>query len=340
MSFSHAIRPRLPAGMPRPASLAALRDRIRQIELPLRHGVLPFGVPAIDDALPGGGLARGAVHEILGAGGDEEDGAAAAGFAAAILARIGSSPMPTSSSHRCAMGPSLSPLKGGEGKPGRLVIPLSALGGGEGRGEVGDSRALGTGPVLWCLKRPDLYGPGLMAHGLDPARLVLVSASRDDAILWAMEEGLRTPGLAAVVGEIGRLSMVAGRRLQLAAERSGVTAFVLRRWRNGEEAAAERERPSAALTRWRVTSLPSRDELRLRNDPKLQHLIGRPRWRVELLRCRGGVPAQWVVEVADATGHVCLSAELADRPAAAPKQKMGRREADRFDAEPGQRRAG
>jgi protein ImuA len=134
--------------------------------------------------------------------------------------------------------------------------------------------------------------------------------------------------------------MVAGRRLQLAAERSGVTAFVLRRWRNGEEAAAERERPSAALTRWRVASLPSFDELRLRDAPRLRHLIGRPRWRVELLRCRGGVPALWDVEVADATGHVCLSAELADRPAAAPKQKMGRREADRLDAEPERRRAG
>jgi protein ImuA len=200
---------------------------------------------------------------------------------------------------------------------------------------VGDSRALGAGPVLWCLKRPDLYGPGLMAHGLDPALLVLVGAPRDDAILWAMEEGLRTQGLAAVVGEIGRLPMVAGRRLQLAAERSGVTALVLRRWRNGEEAARERERPSAALTRWRVASLPSFDEPRLRDDPRLRHLIGRPRWRVELLRCRGGVPALWNVEVADATGHVCLSAELADRPAAAI-----RREADRFDAEPERRRTG
>src|SRR5438445_708947 len=134
----------------RTATLTALRQRIRRIEAPSRHGVLPFGVAAIDNALPGGGLALGSVHEILGAGGDEEDGAAAAGFAAGIIARIGSSPMPTSSSHRCAMGPSLSPLKGGEGKPGRLVIPLSALGGGEGRGEVGDSRALWTGPVLWC----------------------------------------------------------------------------------------------------------------------------------------------------------------------------------------------
>ena len=32
--------------------------------------------------------------------------------------------------------------------------------------------------------------------------------------------------------------------------------------------------------------------------------IGRPRWRVELLRVRGGMPGSWDVEVADATGHV------------------------------------
>jgi protein ImuA len=255
-------------GMFRPAnsSLTALRDRIRQIERPARHGVLPFGVAALDGALPGGGLALGAVHEILGAGGDEEDGAAAAGFAAGILARLG-------------------------------VIP-----------------------VLWCLRRPDLYGPGLLVHGLDPARLVLVEASCDEAILWAVEEGLRAgsaSGLAAVVGEIGHLPIVAGRRLQLAAERSGVTALILRRWRSAQEAAAERARPSAALTRWRVAALPSAEiagELG----------IGRPRWRVALLRVRGGEPGVWDVEVADATGHVSLSAGLADRPAAPA----------RLDAEP------
>src|SRR5437899_7145682 len=74
------------------ATLTALRQRIRQIEAPARHGVLPFGVAAIDRALPGGGLALGAVHEILGQGGDEEDGAAAAGFAAGILARLNPHP--------------------------------------------------------------------------------------------------------------------------------------------------------------------------------------------------------------------------------------------------------
>jgi len=266
MSFSQVMRHDFSEEMPRPGPLATLRERIRQIEQPRSHGVLPFGIAAIDRALPGGGLALGAVHEILGQGGDEEDGAAACGFIAGILARI---------------------------RPG---------------------------PVLWCLKRPDLYGPGLLARGLDPARLIVVSAPRDEDILWAVEEGLRAPGLIAVVGEIGRLPLVAGRRLQLAAEHSGVTAFLLRRWRNSEEAARERERPSAAVTRWRIAALPARDI----EDPRLRHLIGQPRWRVELLRCRGGVPAEWIVEVADATGHVRLSPELADRPAAAQQ----------FDTEP------
>src|SRR5204862_4787432 len=231
-----------------------------------------------------------------------------------------------------------------------LSAPLGPWRGGEGRGEVGDSRALGTGPVLWCLKRPDLYGPGLLAHGLDPGRLVIVCAKRDDELVWAIEEGLRSPGLAAVVGEIGRLPMVAGRRLQLAAERSGVTAFLLRRWRNGEQARAERERPSAALTRWRIAALPSdpHPSTAPRRTPspvipgsspgrggvgwgqsgvREGNWIGTPRWRVALLRCRGGAPAQWGVEsgavpmalgVAGAAGHVALSAALADRPAAPP----------------------
>jgi hypothetical protein len=84
--------------MPRSANLAVLRDRIRQIEQPLRHGVLPFGVAAIDNALPGGGLARGAVHEILGQGG------AILLVAAGILARIG--PHPASASRVLRDAPS------------------------------------------------------------------------------------------------------------------------------------------------------------------------------------------------------------------------------------------
>jgi hypothetical protein len=304
--------------MSQAVSLTTLRDRIRQIERPARHGVLPFGVTAIDRALPGGGLALGAVHEILGQGGDEEDGATAAGFAAGILARLSlCSISPTSTR---PSSPPIGPWRAERELLRRPGLPSPPFRG-EREGptpqawesEVGRlAIGVGFGPVLWCLKRPDLHGPGLSAHGFDPARLVIVAAPRDEEILWAIEEGLRIPGLAAVVGEVGRLPMVAGRRLQLAAERSGVTALLLRRWRNGEEAAAERERPSAALTRWRIAALPSRD-IPLQREGN--NWIGSPRWRVELLRCRGGVPAAWDVEVADATGHVSVSAELADRPA-------------------------
>ena len=261
-------------------SLTALRERVRRIERPTAtaYGVTPFGLAAIDRVLPGGGLARGALHEILGAGGDEEDGGLAAAFAAGILAR--------------------------------LVIASG-------------------GVVLWCLPRPDLYGPGLAAHGLDPARLVLVRARRDAEILWAMEEGLRASGLAAVVGEVGALDMVASRRLQLAAEHSGVTALVLRRWRGGGEAQRERNRPNAAATRWRIAALPSLPRpffFAARAEPPPIPSpargggsgwgtgIGQPRWRVELRRCRGGAPACWTVEVTDATGSLSLAAAMADRP--------------------------
>ncbi len=48
-------------------------------------------------------------------------------------------------------------------------------------------------------------------------------------MLLAMEEGLRHADLAAVVCEMsGRFGLTASRRLQLAAEASGVTAFALR----------------------------------------------------------------------------------------------------------------
>jgi len=173
---------------------------------------------------------------------------------------------------------------------------------------------IGDGLVLWALRRGDLYGPGLAEHGLDPARIVRIVASRDDDILWALEEGLRgsnSPGgIAAVVGEVGRLPMVAGRRLQLAAERSGVTALLLRRWRNAAEAAAERGRPSAAVTRWRIASIPSL--------PGSEPGVGTLRWRVELLRCRSAEAANltWDVEVADASGLISVPAGLADRPIA------------------------
>ena len=68
--------------------LSALRLRLQSLDgAARRRAVLPFGVPAIDTRLPEGGLALGAVHEVIGGGNGAIDGAAAALFAAGIAAR-------------------------------------------------------------------------------------------------------------------------------------------------------------------------------------------------------------------------------------------------------------
>jgi protein ImuA len=171
-------------------------------------------------------------------------------------------------------------------------------------------------PVLWCLGEGDLYAPGLAALGLDPQRLILARSPRSQEVLWAMEEGLRNRALAAVVGEIDALSLPASRRLLLATEASGVTGFALRRWRSDRVAAAQRLAPNAAQTRWRVMPLPGDVSA---GEPG----VGRPRWQVELWRCRGGAVGSWVMEACDATGHMSLVAAMANRSAAQSTSQAG-----------------
>lgn len=162
------------------------------------------------------------------------------------------------------------------------------------------------GLVLWCLAHPDLFAPALAGVGLHPDRVIYVEAGDETGVLQAVEEGLRHGGLAGVVGEAGRLSLAASRRLQLAAEATGVPGLLLRGWQ--DEAVAASAQPSAAVSRWRVSALPS--------SPLPVAGIGRARWRVELLRCRGGEPWSWELEACDAQGRLAVPAELADRPAA------------------------
>ncbi|TPG40522.1 damage-inducible mutagenesis protein [Sphingomonas koreensis] len=163
------------------------------------------------------------------------------------------------------------------------------------------------GPVLWCLRWRDLFAPALHLAGLHPDRVIHVEAGSDVNVLLAMEECLRHAGLAGVVGEIGKYSTTASKRLQLAAEGSGVAAFVFRRACRCEQTGEG----TAAVTRWRITAAPSEDL----GIPSL----GRPRWRVELERVRGGNPHAWIVEGCDAQGRITFPAALVDRPAAQEK---------------------
>ena len=159
------------------------------------------------------------------------------------------------------------------------------------------------GKVLWCVTRPDLFAPALAQAGLPPSRVIYVEAGDEKAVLACFEEGLRHGGLGAVIAEVARLSMTASRRLQLAAEGSDTIGIAVRRWRRQAEA-ADFGQPTAAVTRWRVTTLPS--------SPLPVPGVGRARWQLELIRCRAGDSADFIVEACDAEGRLALPAELAD----------------------------
>jgi protein ImuA len=164
-----------------------------------------------------------------------------------------------------------------------------------------------NGSILWCMTQADLFAPAIAQAGLDPDRIIYVEARDEAAILSCFEEGLRHGGLGGVVAEVARLSMTASRRLQLAAEGSGTIGIAIRRWRRLAEA-ADFGQPTASSTRWRVTAVPS--------DPLPVPGVGRHRWFVELIRCRAGESADFLVEGCDATGCLALPADLADRSAA------------------------
>lgn len=202
-------------------------------------GVIPLGAETAG-LLPGGGLRKGALHEVAAAA--YRDMGAATGFAAALAS---------------------------------AAMRHSAR------------------PVLWCeTARPPfdmgrLYGAGLAAFGLDPARLIIALPPSDTDCLWIMEEALRARAFAAVLGEVdGRsaaLTLAATRRLQLAAEETETPAMLF----TGHGKAAA----SVAVTRWHVAAGPSEARAGVEADERLP---GLPRWAVSLVRCRGGQPGTWL----------------------------------------------
>ncbi|UVC11811.1 damage-inducible protein [Rhizobium sp. TH2] len=169
------------------------------------------------------------------------------------------------------------------------------------------------GKVLWCMTRADLFAPALAQVGLPPSRVIYVEAGDEKALLACMEEGLRHGGLGAVVGEVARLSIAISRRLQLAAESSGTTGIAIRRWRSGPEA-SDFGQPTASVTRWRVSVLPS--------SPLPVPGVGRARWLLELIRCRAGESADFEVEAPDAKGRIALPSDMAY---GSPQTNIGRR---------------
>jgi protein ImuA len=231
--------------------MAELRRLLPRLGDDRRQSPLPFGLEAIDSHLPDGGLAGGALHEVVPA--TEGAIASAFGFLAAILARL---------ARAC---------------PLLLIIP---------RHRLRPYRSHGR-----------LHGHGLdTVLGLDPARVILVETAHRKETLWAMEEALHSQAPAAVVGAIDTLDLKSSQRLHLAATDAGLPLFLIR--------PAPTLDASAAATRWRIgTAQAARDRF---------GLFARPRWHLQLERCRNGRPGEWVVEYDHVAHRFSLAAALAD----------------------------
>ncbi|MFC3197916.1 ImuA family protein [Parapedobacter deserti] len=135
---------------------------------------------------------------------------------------------------------------------------------------------------LWISNSKVLFPPAIRAFGVEPDRIVFVDMARQRDVLWAMEEGLKCPGLAAVVAEVRELEFVQSRRLQLAVEKSRIMGFVLRS--NPRKIGA-----TASVARWQIRHLASALEEGLPG-------VGFPRWEVELMKVRNGHPGYWKIE--------------------------------------------
>ena len=141
-------------------------------------------------------------------------------------------------------------------------------------------------PLLWVQDRMAILESGrIHPPGLPSQNLIHVEARDARDALWAMEEGLRCSALSCVIGELWgdprALDFTATRRLAVAAERSGVAAFLIRLGGTANL--------SGARMRWRIASAPS-----LAN-PLDVRAPGLPVWDAELFRARGAQPGRWIV---------------------------------------------
>jgi protein ImuA len=210
---------------------------------PTASRTIQFGLAALDNHLPAGGLPFGALHEVVPMA--EGDVPAALGFVVALLGRMRGS-----------------------------LLFVSACG------------------LATCL-----YGHGFNNLGLDPARALLVETANAQQTFWAIEEGLRSAALTAVVGKVEALDLKTSQRLQFAARETGVPLMLLRPPRTLEA--------SAAVTRWRVGAAEAaRDRF---------GFIARWRWRLQLERCRNGRSGEWLVEFDHVAHCFSLAAAMVDR---------------------------
>jgi protein ImuA len=129
----------------------------------------------------------------------------------------------------------------------------AALGGGFARGAIHEFLAPGGGAaarsvalltatraadrprwIFYLDTTQDFYPPGAAQLGVPLERLLVLRAPHPLDALWACEQSLRCPGVAAVVLPLRSLDAYVSRRLQLAAESGGSLGLLIRSDTGGE----------------------------------------------------------------------------------------------------------
>lgn len=171
--------------------------------------------------------------------------------------------------------------------------------------------------LFWCLTKEAAsewghpYGPGLLALGLDPARLLIVEVRTAQDAAWALEEGLKSLALTAALGQSEMLAELAARRLGLAAQASGTPCLLVLGHRQ--------ETLPGTLTAWRIAARGSAAH------PFDSGAPGNPAWHLTLERCRGEAPGRsLIVEFSHESHGFRLSAASSARETEEGRQRSCR----------------
>jgi protein ImuA len=139
-----------------------------------------------------------------------------------------------------------------------------------------------NGASIWISASRTLFPAALKQFDIDPQQIIFIDLKKEKDVLYAFEEALKCNRLSTVVGEIKEISFKESRRLQLAAEQSRVTGFLVRHQ-------PKVVNTIACVSRWRIASFPSELADGMPG-------VGFPRYNVELLKVRNGKLGTWQLE--------------------------------------------
>jgi|SRR6185312_69917 len=134
------------------------------------------------------------------------------------------------------------------------------------------------GNILYIAPDRSHYPLGLLPYGINLDRVVYVFAKRPRSLVETVLEALRCPQVSSVLALVDHLDLTGSRKLQLAAEASGTTGFLLG---NAKDTFI-----AAPITRWKISAARGR----------AGQSLAQPVWALDLLYSRSGRPGRWTVE--------------------------------------------